>query len=145
LADRYTYIPLIGLFIIAAWAVPDMLKKWPHRREVLVALSALCLLLPVAYYVEAGRILANSLTLNTRALEVTNRNSILYNNRGIIYTERADYSRALEDFNKAIEINPRYAEAYSNGGVAYNSLGSYTHRQAAPALLADCRQKRAFA
>ena len=44
LADRYTYIPLVGLFIIVAWAVPELLKKWPYRKEALTALSAVCLL-----------------------------------------------------------------------------------------------------
>ncbi len=44
LADRYTYIPLVGLFIIVAWAVPELLKKWPYRKETLITLSALCLL-----------------------------------------------------------------------------------------------------
>jgi hypothetical protein len=41
MADRYTYIPLIGLFITVAWDVPDLLKKWHYRKEILLASSAL--------------------------------------------------------------------------------------------------------
>jgi hypothetical protein len=44
MADRYTYIPLIGLFIMVAWGVPDLLKKWNHRKEILLTSSALSIL-----------------------------------------------------------------------------------------------------
>ena len=44
MADRYTYIPLIGLFIIVAYALPDILKSWYYRRQTLIALSLCCLL-----------------------------------------------------------------------------------------------------
>jgi protein O-mannosyl-transferase len=44
MADRCTYVPLIGLFIIVAWGVPDLLKKWSFRKEALIALPGLCLL-----------------------------------------------------------------------------------------------------
>ena len=44
LADRYTYVPLIGLFIMAAWGVPELLKNWRYRKEALAASSALILM-----------------------------------------------------------------------------------------------------
>ena len=43
MADRYTYVPLIGLFIMAAWGVPELLKNWRYRKEALAASSALIL------------------------------------------------------------------------------------------------------
>ena len=44
LADRYTYIPLVGLFIVVAWGVPDLLARWPHRDVTLAAVAGLVLL-----------------------------------------------------------------------------------------------------
>ena len=58
LADRYTYIPLIGLFIMAAWGVPELLKNWRYRKEALAASSALILHMPFNRYMDTGRLLA---------------------------------------------------------------------------------------
>ena len=44
MADRYTYIPLIGLFVMAAWGIPELLKNWRYRKEALFASSALILM-----------------------------------------------------------------------------------------------------
>jgi len=126
LADRYTYIPLVGLFIIVAWAVPELLKKWPYRKEVLVALSALCLLCLFLLTWRQVGYWRNSIALYDHAVEVTDRNSVIHENRGVAYANLANYTQAITDLNRAIEINPRYGEAYNNRGVAYNGLGNYT-------------------
>ncbi len=74
MADRYTYIPLVGLFIIVAWGVPELLKKWPYRKEALIALSALCLLcLFLVTWRQVGY-WRNSIALYDHALEVIGRN-----------------------------------------------------------------------
>jgi protein O-mannosyl-transferase len=126
LADRFTYIPLVGLFIIVAWAVPELLKKWPYRKEALIALSALCLIcLFLVTWRQVGY-WRNSIALYDHTLEVTDRNSLIHNSRGVAYTNLAKYTQAIADFDKAIEINPRYGEASYNRGVAYKSLGKYT-------------------
>jgi tetratricopeptide (TPR) repeat protein len=126
LADRYTYIPLIGLFIIIAWAVPDVLKTWSHRRVALTTLSILCLLSlfgvtwrQVAYW-------RDSITLYTHALEVTDRNSTIYCNRGTTYGDLGNYAKAVADLDRAIEINPQLVEGYSNRGTIYNDHADFT-------------------
>ncbi len=125
MADRYTYIPLIGLFIIIAWGVPEVFKSWRFRKEVLIALPVmgiLCLFLltwrQVGYW-------QNSISLYDHALEVTDGNSLIYNNRGVAFRDLGKYAEAIADYNKAIEINPRYVEAYNNRGNAYGNLGEY--------------------
>ena len=125
MADRYTYVPLIGLFIIVAWGVPDLLRKWPRRNEALVALSAPCLLcLPFLTWRQVGY-WRNSITLYDHTLEVTDRNSVILNDRAVAYNELGNYTQAIGDLDKAIEINPRYVKAYNNRGNAYNALGRY--------------------
>ena len=126
LADRYTYIPLVGLFIIVAWAVPELLEKWPYRKEALSALSAVCLLcLFLVTWRQVGY-WRNSIALYDHALEVADRNSLIHYNRGTAYTNLSKYTQAIADFNRAIEINPRYVEAYNNRGRAYIGLAKYT-------------------
>ena len=125
-ADRYTYIPLIGLFIMAAWVIPELLKKWRYRKEVLFALSTLilsCFLIitwtQVGYW-------QNSLLLYDHALEVTDNNYLAYSNRGSTYLAIGNYKQAIADYDRAIEskMNPLFARDYSNRGAAYAALGN---------------------
>jgi len=127
LADRYAYIPLVGLFIIVAWAVPELLRKWPHQKKVLVASSATCLLcLSFVAWRQVGY-WQNSIALCDHALDVTDGNSMIYNNRGMAYIDLGNYPQAIADFNRAVEIDPRNGEAYYNRGVTYGGLGNREH------------------
>jgi len=122
-ADRYTYLPLIGLFIIAAWGIPDLLKGWRHRKTMLLSASALTLsCLFVATVTQVGY-WQNSITLFDHTLNVAENNGLIYNNRGFVYSRLGYHTRAIEDFNRAIEIDPKDAVAYYNRGVAYFGLG----------------------
>ena len=125
MADRYTYIPLTGLFIIMAWGVPDLLKKWKYRKEILLTLSALIILcLSIITWKQVGY-WQNSITLYDHTLKVTDYNWLIYNNRCVAYYVLDNYSQAIDDCSKAIEIKPSYVEAYINRGNAYNYLGNY--------------------
>jgi tetratricopeptide (TPR) repeat protein len=125
MADRYTYIPLIGLFVIVAWGVPDLLKKWRYRKEILLALSALGILgLSIKTWTQVGY-WRDSITLWNHTLKVTDNNSTAHNNRGLAYKDLGNYMQAIEDFSRAIEIKRGYAEAYNNRGNAYKGLGNY--------------------
>ncbi len=128
MADRYTYVPLIGLFVMAAWGIPELLKKWRYRKEALFALSALilpCLLIVTWTQVGYWR---NSIALYDHALKVTNRNDTIYENRGDANYRLGNLKQAIEDYDRAIEINPKYPGTYNNRGAAYAKLGD--HRQA---------------
>ncbi len=125
MGDRFTYIPLIGLFIVVAWGVPELVKEWRYQKEVLGASSALSLAcFFVLTWTQVGH-WRTSITLYDHTLEVTGNNSIIHNNRGYVYNSLGDHRQAIEDFDRAIEIDPRCAEAYNNRGIAYSSLGDY--------------------
>ena len=125
MADRYTYIPMIGLFIIVAWGVPDLLKKWNHRKEILLTLSALSILcLSIITWIQVGY-WQNSITLFGHALKVADNNGLAYYNRGMAYHVLGNYRQAIDDYSKMIEIKPFYEDAYNNRGIAYKSLGNY--------------------
>jgi len=105
MADRYTYIPLTGLFIMVAWGVPDLLKKWNHRKEILFISSALSILcFSIITWTQVGY-WQNSIILFDHTLKVTDYNWLIYNNRGVAYNSLGNYRQAIEDYSRAIEIN----------------------------------------
>jgi tetratricopeptide (TPR) repeat protein len=125
MADRYTYIPLIGLFIMVAWAVPDILKKCKYQKEILLTLSALSIIcLSIITWIQVGY-WQNSITLFNHSLKITDNNFFIYTNRGVAYNGLGKYSQAIDDCSRAIEINPGYALAYTNRGIVYSNLGNY--------------------
>ncbi len=127
-ADRYTYVSLIGLFIMAAWGIPELLKNRRYRKEALVASStAVLLCLSVVTWTQL-QYWQNSFTLFDHTLSVTDNNYAAYYNRGAAYSHLGNYRQALGDYDRAIDINPKYADAYYNRGTAYLNLGN--NRQA---------------
>jgi tetratricopeptide (TPR) repeat protein len=125
MADRYTYIPLIGLFITVAWGVPDLLKKWNYQKEILLASSALSILcLSIITWTQVGY-WQNDITLFDHTVKVTDYNWLIYNNRGAANAVLGNYMQTIEDCGRSIEIKPGFANAYNNRGFAYNQLGNY--------------------
>ena len=125
MADRYTYIPSIGLFIMAAWGIPKIFEKRRYAKEVLAASSALCLLcLPILTWMQVGY-WRDTMTLFDHALNVTKNNWPVYNMRASVFDSLGNRARAIEDFDRSIEINPLYAETYNNRGLVHNSMGNH--------------------
>ncbi len=129
-ADRFTYIPLVGLFIIAAWGAPDALKAWRWRKQALAAASAgvlACFF--AATWVQVGY-WKDDITVYNHALAVTAPSGLILNNRGSAYSKRGDYQSALKDFDRAAQISPAYADPLYNRGVVHNALGDYPRAMA---------------
>jgi protein O-mannosyl-transferase len=125
LADRYTYIPSIGLFVMAAWGIPEIFRKRRYEKEILAASAALCLLiLFILTSIQVGY-WRDSITLFDHALNVTKSNAPMHNNRGNALHSLGNNARAIEDFDRAVEINPLFAEAYNGRGLARKSMGNY--------------------
>ena len=125
LADRYTYLPLIGIAIMVAWGVPFLLKQKDVFRKSLfpVGLTILVMLSYLAWK-QCGY-WENSLTLINQSLRMTKDNYLAHYIRGITYFNLGQYRLAIGDFSKAIELDPHYEVAYLNRGVAYEKLGDY--------------------
>ncbi len=125
MADRYTYVPLIGLFVMAAWGIPELLKKWRYRKEALFAASALVLLsLSTVTWTQVGY-WRNNIALCNHSLKVASPSDVIYCNRGIAYYELGNHRQALSDYDRAIENNPKYANAYNDRGIVHGELASY--------------------
>jgi protein O-mannosyl-transferase len=124
LADRYTYIPSIGLFIMAAWGIPEIFKRRRYGKELLAVSSVLCLLcFLILTWIQTGY-WRDSITLFDHALNVTENNAPMHNNRGNVLHSVGNYTGAIGDFNRAIEINPSFAAAYNGRGLAYHRMGN---------------------
>jgi protein O-mannosyl-transferase len=123
MADRYTYVPLVGLFIMAAWGVPELLGRWRPGRAWMPALTGvLGFVMMAAAWIQVGY-WQNSLTLFGHAAQVTSGSSAAFNNLGMGYAEQGDLRKAEEQFLKALAFNPDFVPAHLNLGTAYSRQG----------------------
>jgi tetratricopeptide (TPR) repeat protein len=123
MADRYTYIPLIGIFIIIAFGVPELVAQWRFRKIWLTASAAAFLTILVAITWKQIGYWKNGITLFTHALKVTSNNYVSHNNLGNALAKQGRPEEAIEQYLLALQIKPYYAEAYNNLGNALEKQG----------------------
>jgi len=125
LADRYTYVPLIGTFIIIAWGVPELIAGWRYRRSVLmVAACASIGALMVCTRLQAS-LWRDSVTLFTHTLDVTSDNGTIHNNMGAALVRRGRLDEAIPHYLEAIRINPGDHRALNNMGSLLSRQGKF--------------------
>jgi hypothetical protein len=113
-ADRYTYLPQIGLYLALTWAVAELCAGWRHRRPVLGGIAAIVIAsLSVASFRQTSY-WRNSESLWTHALACTSDNAIAHNNLGCALIQKRSVNEAIAHFQKALQINPGYADAQIN-------------------------------
>lgn len=118
MADRYTYIPLIGLFIIIAWGLPELLARYVFRRTILAIVAAIVLLaMAASTYMQLGY-WQNSVTILERAIEVSPNDHFAQANLGVAFLRKSSYDDAIVHFEKALQIDPCDAMSHLNIGVA---------------------------
>jgi Flp pilus assembly protein TadD len=122
-ADRYTYIPLIGLFLIFAWGVPDLFPKRPHRKAALALLaSASLVFFGVLAWVQTG-FWKNGITLYEHTLSVTEKNWVVHTDLGTLFFNRGETDKALFHFREASSIRPDIAKLHFDVGMTLSKLG----------------------
>ena len=122
-ADRFAYLPSIGLFVALAWGVPSLLPAWRGRQAALAACGAATVLaLAAAAHVQTSY-WRDSVTLWTRAIAVTDKNWLALNNLGDTYYRLGQPDKALGYFREALRIRPDYVDALHNLGVCHQALG----------------------
>jgi protein O-mannosyl-transferase len=123
MADRYSYIPSIGIFYLAGEGVNFLWNKKIKTAPVII-LSVFTVLFSLQAHARCG-VWENDMTLWNDVINKYKTVPIAYNNRGLIFKDRNRNEEALKDFNKAIELNPAYASAYNNRGNIYISKNRY--------------------
>lgn len=117
LADRFTYIPLIGIFIMIAWGVPDLLARVRVGERVLPVLAcAVTAALMVCTWIQVGY-WHNSVTLFQHALRVTTGNYVAHNCLGEALGLQGKTDQALNHLYKALAIEPNYSPVHANLGI----------------------------
>ncbi len=117
LADRYTYIPLTGLFIIIAWGGLELTKAMRHRRFVLAfAAIAIISALAVRTWFQVG-FWQNSVSLYEHALAVTKDNYLMHKSLASEILIQGKSNEAIEHYLIALQINPNYHDAISDLGI----------------------------
>jgi tetratricopeptide (TPR) repeat protein len=125
LADRYTYLPLIGPFIILSWGMADLSAKWPYRKRVLSLSAGVGLLLLMILSWTQVSYWRNSKALFQQAIAATPGNFKAHDLLGFALMEQGQLFQALVQFREAIRINPNYGSAYNNLGVALEKKGDW--------------------
>jgi len=118
IADRYAYLPLIGIFVIIAWGVPELLKEWHYRKNVLTASAGILILtlMPITWIQVSHW--KSSITIFKHAIRVTDKKypgfSVVHNNLGIALLAEGKNEEAISHYKMAIKLNPDFAAAQKN-------------------------------
>jgi tetratricopeptide (TPR) repeat protein len=118
-ADRYTYVPLIGLSIAVAWGFSSLVRR---HRWLAVPIAAWACAIFAATIVQAGT-WRNSASLFEHALAATEGNYIAHNNLGAALRHAGRRAEAVPHFEEAIRLRPQYPEAQNNLGEALLTAG----------------------
>jgi tetratricopeptide (TPR) repeat protein len=125
MADRYTYMPSMGIAFILAWGIPYLVESGNIRRKVLFPAGvALIIFLSALTWRQCGY-WKNSFTLFNHALKSTKNNYLIHNNLGVTFFKDGNFSKALYHYSKAISIVPNYDRYYNNRGDVYARIGMY--------------------
>jgi len=125
LADRFAYVPLIGLFIIIAWGIPDLAARWRYKKIVLATTATALVLIFMATTWFQNRYWQNSVTLFTHTVSVTQNNSVAHNILGNALQKQGRFDEAISHYAAALKIDPDFAEAHNNLGYALTRQKHY--------------------
>jgi tetratricopeptide (TPR) repeat protein len=129
-ADRYTYIPLVGIFVAVAWLLPDPARRGDsgtrRRGDIIAVVCAgiAVVVLAGAAYVQTGY-WKDSVALFARATQVTEGNALAYANLGISLTDEQRFGEAIDAYRESLRINMPSAKVHYNFAVALFCNGDY--------------------
>ncbi len=125
MADRFTYVPAIGIFLIIAWGARDMaLRRPPFRWGLVSACAAAVIVLSVLSHSQV-RHWRDSIALFQHAVEVREDNSLAHACLGAAFLRQGNPIPAEKHLTRALEINPRYPEALNDLGTILSDQGRY--------------------
>jgi len=126
IADRYAYLPLIGIFVIIAWGVPELLKEWHYRKNVLKASAGILILtlMPITWIQVSHW--KSSITVFKHAIKVTDKKypsfAAVHNNLGSALVAEGKNEEAISHYKMAIKLKPDFALGHNNLGFALFSI-----------------------
>ncbi|MBA4147150.1 MAG: tetratricopeptide repeat protein [Verrucomicrobia bacterium] len=122
MADRYAYVPVVGIFVAVIWAIHAR-TKMKFRKPVFMAGAAVAVLLAFLTHGQA-KLWRDSETLFQHALSVTKENYIAHNTLGLEYMGRGDMDKSKFHFSEAVRIRRNYADPLCNLGTIFAQEGN---------------------
>jgi len=122
-ADRYTYLPSIGIFIMIAWGAANLCGRRRYRKIVLGTATVVMLTILLVCTQIQVKLWKNSFTLLEHTLKVTKNNYIVHNNYGIALSQVGRLDEGILHFRRSLQINPQHANAHYNLGLALAKIG----------------------
>ena len=123
IADRYAYVPFIGLFIIIAWGGYQVSSKIRYAKVLTALVATFIVMMFAAATYSQVKVWKNSVTLFEDALKSNPDNYLAYNVLGLEAVNRGEHELALSYYYMALKINPRFDPAYNNTGNLLIKMG----------------------
>ena len=125
MADRYTYLPLVGLSVAVVWLVADLVGSRRPLKRAAAAIAFVALVLLAAEAHRQAALWQSSRSLFEHTLAVTDKNYIIHNNLGVALAQDGEFADSVSHYQKALAIYPDYAEAHANLGHELLALGRF--------------------
>jgi hypothetical protein len=125
MADRYTYMTFVGLYIMIAWGVPEVMRQFRYKA---LALTVAAIFLTVILMMTArsqSTHWANSVRLFSHSIEVNPNNFLAHRNIGLALSYRGNLDRAVRHFKQALRLKPTSARCYNDVGTVLMVKGRY--------------------
>ncbi len=125
MADRYTYLPSVGIAVGLAWIIPSFIEIENIRKKILFPVAiALLAVLTILTWKQCGY-WQNSIDLWNHVLQTTKDNCLAHNNLAYALIEKGRTEEAIDHYNNAIRIEPNNYDHYNSRGNAYVTLGKH--------------------
>jgi tetratricopeptide (TPR) repeat protein len=123
MADRFTYIPSLGVLVVVIWGAYELTRRWRYHELALSVAGCLAIVLCIGLTRQQLGHWQDSEALYRHALEVTENNYLAHNNLGHVLLKKNQIDEAISQFQEAIRLKPDFANAHYNLGVALNKKG----------------------
>ena len=125
MADRYHYLPSIGIAVMLAWGIPSLIKNKNVHIKILFPVTIAFFTILSVFAWQQCHYWKNGTTLFSQALRVTKINPVMHNNLGLTLFNEGKTDEAIYHYNEAIRIKTNYVDAYYNRGIANFQLVRY--------------------
>jgi tetratricopeptide (TPR) repeat protein len=124
-ADRYTYLPQIGLYLALTWGIAELCSGWRYRQPVFSSLAACSIGVLGMVSFSQTSYWHDSESLWNHTLKCTRDNPVAHNNLGMAFMPEGKVNDAIGEYQKALAIEPNYTLVHFNLGAAYGQNGDW--------------------